>query len=330
MFLPSLQDFQSALIVKPSSLGDIVHTLPAVHAIKSAYPHLRLRWIAKPEWLPLIQGVPGVDEAIPFPQADFRGVGGFARAALWAAEWNKRERALPEIVLDFQGLLRSGLISLTSGSRPVVGLSDAREGASRFYDHILPIDAEAHAVDRYLAMARAFGIEVAAQDVVFPLAQGEPREAPKSFVLIHPYSRGADKSLGTHELQVLCDCLTTVPILIVGKASEPPALRGQHITDLTNQTSLMELLWLMRRASMVVSVDSGPMHIAAAVNDAVLGLHTWSDPRKVGPYNPNAMIWKAGRIAHRNEFTPAECQIEASIGEGDARRIADFVLQKLA
>ena len=329
MSLPSLRDFQSALIVKPSSLGDIVHTLPAVHAIKSAHPHLHLRWIAKPEWLPLIEGVTDVDEALPFPQANFRGVGGLARAAAWAAEWNKKERALPEIVLDFQGLLRSGLISMTSGSRPVIGLSDAREGASRFYDHIVPVDAGAHAVDRYLAMPRALGIEVAPQDVVVPLGQGLPREAPERFILIHPYSRGAGKSLGTHELQVLCDCLTTVPVLLVGRASVPPALRGRHIIDLTNQTSLTELLWLMRRASCVVSVDSGPMHIAAAVNDATLGLHTWSDPRKVGPYNPQAFVWKAGRIAHRGEFTPEECQTSSTIGEGDARRIADFVQQRL-
>ena len=330
MSLPPLQDFQSALIVKPSSLGDIVHTLPAVHAIKSAHPHLHLRWIAKPEWLPILEGVTEVNEALPFPQAEFRGVGGLARAALWAAEWNKRERPLPEIVLDFQGLLRSGLISMSSGSRPVVGLSDAREGAGRFYDHIVPVDAHAHAVDRYLEIPRAFGIEVGPQDVVFPLAQGQAVQAPARFVLIHPWSRGQGKSLGPRELQVLCDCLTTVPVVVVGRTSTSPGLRGQHVTDLSNQTSLPELLWLMRQAALIVSVDSGPMHIAAAVNDATLGLHTWSDPRKVGPYNPNAFVWKAGRIARRDDFTPEECQATTPVGEGDARRIADFMLQKLA
>ena len=329
MSLPSLLDFQSALIVKPSSLGDIVHTLPAVHALKTAHPHLNIRWIAKPEWLPLLDGVPDVSQTIPFPQADFRGMGGFAKAALWAAGWNKTGRTLPEIVFDFQGLLRSGLISITSGSRPVVGLSDAREGAGRFYDHIIPVDANAHAVDRYLAIPRAFGIDVAPQDIVFPLAAGQPREVPPRFVLIHPYSRGEGKSLGSHELQVLCDCLTTVPLVIVGRTSSPPTLRGRHITDLTNQTSLPELVWLMRQAAYVISVDSGPMHIAAAVNPNTVALHTWSDPRKVGPYSSTALVWKAGRLAHRQELTAEECETSAALTEGDARRIADFLQQKL-
>ncbi len=326
MSLPHLPEFRSLLVVKPSSLGDIVHTLPAVHAIKTAHPHLKIRWIAKPEWLPLIENAPCVDEAIAFPQKDFRGLGGFAKAALWAAQWNKRPREEPELVIDFQGLLRSGLICLTSGSAPVIGLSDAREGAGRFYDHVVPVDAGAHAVDRYLAVPAAFGIPTT--DVVFTLPAGEALEVPSRFVLVHPFSRGAGKSMGAHELQVLCDCLT-VPVVVVGVSSGPVNVTGKHVINLTNQTSLHQLIWLMRQAAMVISVDSGPMHIAAAVNDATLGLHTWSDPRKVGPYNPKALVWKAGRIAPRTEFTPEECQTDARITEGDARRIADFVLQKL-
>ena len=74
--LPSLRDFRSALIVKPSSLGDIVHTLPAVHALRQAHPHLKLRWLANTEWTPLIQGSPLIDEVIPFPRKQFRGLAG--------------------------------------------------------------------------------------------------------------------------------------------------------------------------------------------------------------------------------------------------------------
>ena len=138
LMLPDLRDFASVLIVKPSSLGDIVHTLPVAHAIKAAHPHLKLRWIAKPEWLPLLEGSPDVDETVPFPQGEFRGIAGKARALAWAARWNKAPREAPEIVLDVQGLLRSALISSGRGSHPIVGLSDAREGATGFYDHTVP------------------------------------------------------------------------------------------------------------------------------------------------------------------------------------------------
>jgi ADP-heptose:LPS heptosyltransferase len=84
----------------------------------------------------------------------------------------------------------------------------------------------------------------------------------------------------------------------------------------------------MRRAAAVVSVDSGPMHIAAAVNNATLGIHTWSDPRKVGPYNPEAWVWKSGRIARRSEFSDAECRQAGAVSAGEARRMAEFVVQR--
>ena len=77
--LPSLTDFRSALVVKPSSLGDIVHTLPAVEAIQHAFPHLKFRWLANTEWTPLIQGSPMLEEVIPFPRKQFRGPGGLLR-----------------------------------------------------------------------------------------------------------------------------------------------------------------------------------------------------------------------------------------------------------
>lgn len=328
MARPDLRDFRSVLIVKPSSLGDIVHTLPAVHALKAGFPHLKLRWIAKPEWLPLIEGSPDVDQTIPFPQREFRGLRGAGRLARWTRVWNATPREVPELVLDFQGLLRSGLISKASGSSPIIGLSDAREGAHRFYHHIVPVDHSAHAVDRYLELPRWLGADTS--DTVFSLPEGQHwlGALPDPFVLLHPYSRGAGKALNHPELQVLCDALAPTPVVIVGVSRDNLPLAGSHVTDLTNQTSLPELIWLMRRATANVSVDSGPMHIASAVNDATLGIHTWSDPRKVGPYNPAACVWKAGRIAHRHELSDAECLQSDSIDGENARRIAAFVAER--
>jgi heptosyltransferase I len=86
---------------------------------------------------------------------------------------------------------------------------------------------------------------------------------------------------------------------------------------------------VLRRARFCISVDSGPMHIAAAVNDRTLGLHTWSDPRRVGPYNPRAWVWKAGRIARRTDFSDAECRAETTISAAAGREIAAFVAAEL-
>jgi heptosyltransferase I len=324
-----LRDFKSVLVVKPSSLGDIVHTLPAARLIKRAHPHLKLRWIANSEWTPLIDGCPFVDEVIAFPRNEFRGVAGGLRSLAWAAQWNRTARETPEIVLDFQGLLRSGSISFTRGSDWIVGMSDAREGAAGFFDQVVPVDPQAHAVDRYLEIVRALGIEFGAKDVAFDLPEGAPPsgfDATQSFVLLHPYSRGEGKALEPAVLQMLCDGLNRARIVVVGVAEPAPVERGGHVIDLTNRTTLPELIWLMRHARACVSVDSGPMHIAAAVNERTLGIHTWTDPRKVGPYTASAWVWKASRIAHRTEFTDAECVTDAQVSELEARRIADFVV----
>lgn len=327
--LPDLRDFRSALIIKPSSLGDIVHTLPAVQVLRAAHPHLKIRWLANTEWTPLIEGSPLVDEVIPFPRKTFRGLAGLLRFWHWRRTWMCLPREEPEIVLDFQGLLRSAVVSRWRGSSAVIGLSDAREGARWFYTHTVSVDAAAHAVDRYLELPRALGIRIEPGEVAFDLTTGTPPAgwpaALPHFIALHPWSRGAGKSLSQAALQALCAALAPHPVVLVGMTNDANRPTGGHIHDWSNRTSLHELIWLMRQAKFCVSVDSGPMHIAAAVNPRTLGIHTWSDPRQVGPYPSGAHVWKAGRIARRGEFTAAECLREASVTEEAARSIGDWV-----
>jgi len=329
--LPNLADFRSVLIVKPSSLGDIVHTLPVVHAIKQAHPHLRMRWVANTEWTPLLQGAAWLDEVIAFPRKSFRGLTAIFKAARWARATLPGQMQ-PEIVLDFQGLLRSAVLAKASGARPILGLSDSREGARLMHDHVIPVDAAAHAVDRYLALPRALGVKVDSANLSFPLAPGTLPvgwPARDDLIVIHPWSRGAGKSLSAEALQALCDSLAPHPIVLVGMSEDKSRPTGTHITDFSHRTSLAELIACLRHARWVISVDSGPMHMAAAVNDHTLGLHTWSDPRKVGPYNPRAWVWKAGRIAHRQDFTDREAATEAEITPDAARQMGNWVLGNL-
>lgn len=331
---PNLRDFKSALIIKPSSLGDIVHTLPAVKALRDAHPHLKIRWLANTEWTPLLQGSLLIDEVIPFPRKTFRGLAGLLRFWNWRRTWMLLPREEPEIVLDFQGLLRSGLVSSWRGSESIIGLSDAREGSRFFYHHIVRVDAGAHAVDRYLELPRALGIQIEPADTVFELAEGNPPsgwpESLTDFVAVHPWSRGEGKSLSNTALQALCEALAPHPVVLVGMTDDLTRPRGAHLHDWSHRTSLAELIWVLRRARFCVSVDSGPMHIAAAVNPRTLGIHTWSDPRKVGPYPHEVHVWKAGRIARRSEFSGEECGSEASVTEQDARGIGEWVSQVLS
>ena len=280
------------LVIKPSSLGDVVHTLPAVALVKKHWPAAHLRWLVNPEWAPLLDGNPYVDETVHFPRVQFRGPAGWARVPGWAKTIAARKAGL---VLDFQGLLRSALIARlcrAEGGR-IVGLSDAREGARHFYDETVDVSGKVHAVERYLALVAALGIDPAAP-LEWPLPQGsQPAgfdDAPP-FIVLHPFSRGAKKSLTAGEVAEFCRTLAPRRVVLAGRTDTAVADAG-NVTNLLNRTTLPELIWLLRRAAFTVSVDSGPMHIAAALTPRLLAIHTWSDPRKVGPYAPDAWIWK--------------------------------------
>jgi heptosyltransferase-1 len=296
------------LILKPSSLGDIVHTLPAVAALRAKFPAARLTWMVNPEWAPLLEGNPHLDDTLIFPRGDFRGPQGWLRFARWRRALKKQTP--PDLILDFQGLLRTALVARAFRGVPVYGLSDAREGAHLAQTLTIPVDPKAHAVERYLALAAATGATPAGPPE-FALPDGD-RPAEKipdaPFIVLHPFSRGRGKSLSPEAVTAFCRAADR-PVVLVGRTKEELPPLPPNVTDLLNKTSLTELIWLLRRAAFVVSVDSGPMHLAAAVTDRLLAIHTWSDPCLVGPYRPGAHVWKA-----RN-FFPALDPLSSSAPE---------------
>jgi ADP-heptose:LPS heptosyltransferase len=277
-----------------------VHTLPAVAAIRDAHPQAAITWTINPEWTTLLRGNPDVDHVNIFPRRDLGGLNS-SRNLL---PWLKKTRALrPDVALDFQGLLRSALIGRVSRAREFWGMSDSREGSRLLYHRVAKVDPSAHAVERYLKLAEAFGATVQAP-LRFPLPTGDelPRFDPyPSFIVLHPFARGARKSLSNAVIESFCRALAPIRVVLVGKTRRrlrPP----DNCVNLANQTTLLQLIWLIRAARFTISVDSGPMHIAAAISPKLVSIHTWSDPRRVGPYNPAAWVWRAGQLARANNF----------------------------
>jgi heptosyltransferase-1 len=304
------------LIVKPSSLGDIVHTLPSSVELRRAFPEAKIRWLVNTEWKPLLKGLGHIDEVIEFPRRDFRGVRGLLRIGPWASELRKRISA--DLVLDYQGLLRSALIArLCRGANGrVIGLDDAREGARLLFHETASTAGCMHAVDRYLALTRKV-TGLAEDQIEWPLPEGKApraiagRDADLRFVLLHPFSRGEGKSLTPEQVGAFCEKLAPIQVVIAGRA-EQQAPRLPNVIDLLNATDLHELIWLIRHARFVVSVDSGPMHIAAAVTSQLISIHTWSDPAKVGPYRPDAWVWQNGRLYQQRDREYAAAHREAA------------------
>ena len=301
----------SVLVLKPSSFGDIIHTLPAVARLKAAWPSARITWLINTGWVPLLEANPDIAAILPFPRAEFRGWRGWRRFHRWQRQHICTLQ--PDLTLDFQGLLRSAWIGHQSRPRSFLGLADAREGATWFYDRVAPLPAGVpHSVERYLALAR-FAIRgqpdspqhssVDDPPVRFHLPAGDPLDAnivprlERDFILLNPYSRGAGKSLNDEQIAAFCRDLAPRQVVLVGAPAAPVDLPPlPNVLDLLGNTTMGQLIWIMRRAAFVISVDSGPVHLAAALAKPLVAIHTWSDPRRVGPYRPGAWIWKNSRL----------------------------------
>ena len=152
-------------------------------------------------------------------------------------------------------------------------------------------------MDRYLALVALLGVPTPAPlDWPLPLGTAPAGfSAASPYILFHPFSRGAGKSLAASDVAAFCRALAPRSVVLAGRTEEaaPPL---ENVENLFNRTTLPELIWLIRHATYVVSVDSGPMHIAAALTSRLVSIHTWSDPRKVGPYQPEAWIWQDGAL----------------------------------
>ena len=284
------------LLVKPSSLGDVIHALPVVSAIHRHWPEAELCWLIQPAWRSLVEGHPGVFGTILFPRDKFRGPSGWIRSVAWLGtlrDWR------PDLAIDLQGLLRSALFSRVSGAARVVGLSDAREGARFLHGERALVDNDAHAVTRYLGALEVLGIpKVERPEFVLPagkLPEGFNTAAP--YVVLHPFARGEGKSLNGAMIRAFARGASDYRVVVVGRGNLPGGL-PPNLEDWSNRTDLLELTAILRGASFVVSSDSGPMHLAAALHPSrTLAIHLWSDPLKVGPCFPESLVWKNGRVS---------------------------------
>ncbi len=337
------------LVIKPSSLGDIIHALPAVEALHQSYPKAEISWVVNTEWMPLLEGIHYISKLIPFPRKELRGPLGFYKARLWA---NENIKGLePDLTIDFQGLLRSGLMAKKAEGKHTIGFQNSREGSSIFYDEKVEIPNwnKLHAVDRYFALVHACGVPESPHQSEITLPPGEYisiKGLPKreKFILLHPFSRGEGKSLSKTEVVEFCEKLHPHRILIVGAGitwddeKDPPP--PDNALNLLDQTSLAQLIDLIRRATYTVSVDSGPMHLAAAITDRLLSIHTWSDPMMVGPWKKEAYIWRdseiwqvdeieADQFSEKREDREEFAARERIISEADMTKICEFVKSKI-
>jgi len=282
-------------------MGDVIHSLPVVTAIHRAWPDTRITWIIDPRWQPLLENNPAIAATHFFPRSEFRGPLGIIRFLAWCSRLRELRA---DAALDLQCLLRSGLMAHFSRAHRVWGLSDAREGAGFFYTDQVQVLKDEHSVQRYLRALPAMGIPIPEKpEWIFQndkTYSAIPENKP--FVVIHPFSRGAGKSLDHECLDAFLKTFRTLSdaLCVLVGAGDYSRENDTGFLNLLNRTTLAELTDILRRASFVVSVDSGPMHLAAALGTSLLSIHTWSDPRRVGPFSEKASIWQGGKIRRQS------------------------------
>lgn len=296
------------LIVKLSSIGDVTHTLAALDSLKRGFPEARIDWLVEQSASGLLAGHPMIDDLMVARHRGWRRTP-FKNLALAKRLASKRY----DMVLDFQGLFKSGLWVWLSRGRRCIGFENSRELSHVFLNDKAPaFDIEKHAVDRYLELARYAG--GAGGDVSFPLLTGAEESSRVSvllkeagigegceFFVVNPFARWVTKlwpgarfveflRLASKRLKMKAVVIGSAGDSVEAEAIVKGAGIGDKAVSLAGKTGLKELAHLLRIASFVVTVDSGPMHIAAAVATPTIALFGPTAPWRTGPYGPGHRI----------------------------------------
>jgi lipopolysaccharide heptosyltransferase I len=296
--------YENILLIKPSSLGDVVMALPALSALRRSFPQARIHWLIRPEFAPLIEGHPHVDEILLFDRKFLAEAWRSAAACrgLFSLVSELRHRRF-DAVLDLQGLFRTGLLAWLSGCRQRFG-PRWREMAHLFYTTaVRPRREWIHVVDYYLKLVEAMGASDLRAEFVLPEKPAAGAAARdllsrhkidlNRYAVVIPGSAQTSKCWPVERFAALVDRLASEHGLAVaatgGKAENGMiemirSLAKHPPANLASQTSLPELVEVLRGAELVVSNDTGPGHIAAALGRPLVMMFSWSNPLRVGPY----------------------------------------------
>lgn len=278
------------LVIKLSSLGDLFHALPAVHMIKKQL-NCHIDWVTQTEYAGLVECFPDVDNVIIFPRRSF-----LKDARLFIAKLRFRRY---DCVIDMQGLLKSALLVSVARTGRSIGPSFHREGARVFYSEVAgKREKNRHAVEKNLDFVSHLGLQIdeVKFPVEFPDANVQGRQPRVVFV---PCSRWRTKNwppecfvaVGARLQKTL-----NASIFLIGSGEDRKICEQirrnlpQPSFNLAGKQSLVETGGMLKKADLLISNDSGPIHMAAALGIRVLALFGPTDPRRTGPYGQNHRV----------------------------------------
>jgi len=293
------------LIVKLSAIGDVIHTLPSLAALRHLYPDAHITWVVEEAAADLVIHHPYLDEVLISRRKSWiKNVkaGQFQSTGREIQSFLTRLRSRRyDLVIDFHGLLKSGVVVFLSGGRRKLGYDSWQELSGLFLNEKIPEDMTKHAVDRYLDFLRYLGAQINDVEFVLPLTDETKKEAQrlrdqyhlseKQYIAINPIAYWETKLWDNGKFARLADLIIEklkLDVIFTGSNKADAADILSRMTkegiNLGGKTSLPTLAEIYKNACAVITTDSGPMHLAAAVGTPVIALFGPTDPARTGPY----------------------------------------------
>ena len=287
------------LIIKPSSLGDVVHSLAVLDALYRCFPGAEIHWLVAKGFEGLLEDHPMLKKLWIIHKDEWKKI---SRIRTTVAELRTLFRNLRkeryDLVIDLQGLFRSGLIAKATGAPMRIGFKEAREGSTTFYTNMVEGGKDIHAVDRYLKIPAFLGCNVARVRFPFPPSVQSLSPAlpvPTEYAVMVP---GARKPVNRWPALRFGELASRLPMRTLVLGSRGDRMLAEEVVrasqgkaeSIAGKTDIRGLIQLIKGARFMVSNDTGPMHIAAAFGIPVFALFGPANPMRTGPYGKGHTI----------------------------------------
>ncbi len=291
---------EKILIVKPSSLGDIIQSLPFLNTLKENFPSVQIHWIVAKGFDDLLHEHPMIQRVFVIDKNKWKSI---KHIPATIKEFFKIGKELKneryDLVVDLQGLLRSGILTWLSKAPIKVGFREAREFSSFFYNKQFSVPINKHAVLRYLEIAKELGCKI--NSIKFPIPNSKKpswlRDF-KNFVVIIPSARWQSKNWPIPYFVELVKMLPYNFLIVGSKSDEADALKIEEYTEgkaksVAGKTTLKELIEVFKKSLFVITPDTGTMHLAVACSKKVVALFGPTSQERTGPFGEGHLIIKS-------------------------------------
>lgn len=293
-------EYKNILIIKMSSLGDILHTLPFAAALRKRYPQAKISWLVHPQFAGFVPDKPVIDEVLYFDKVKFKKMGLLDKVKYFFSMRSMLHSKHFDLVIDMQGLFKSAVLAAISGCSNRIGYCEMREGSGFISKAICGSHSKDHVIERYLDVARYLGADVEKVDFPMPDLTSESRSVQKKlaeqnvtgdYVVFVPGARWQTKEWLVEHYAELARMILADGMQVVLAGGPDDLDKGNEIKELCpeaanliGETSLRELAALIQECAVYISADTGPLHFAAALKKPLVAMYGPTKADRTGPY----------------------------------------------